>query len=100
DTDPAWSPDGSKLAFTSDRSGSADVWVMDADGTSTVNLTNNADFDAHPAESPDGSKLAFTSDRSGGLHIWTMGADGSAPTRLTTHATNTPAARVPRRLGH
>jgi TolB protein len=48
DDSPAWSPDGSRIAFTSDRDGNAEVYVMNADGTGQVNLTNNPAGDAYP----------------------------------------------------
>src|SRR2546427_399494 len=57
DAEPAWSPDGSKVAFSTSRDGSAnfEVYVMNADGTGPVNLTNNlAPDDGQPAWSPDG----------------------------------------------
>ena len=60
-TDPAWSPDGTKIAFTTDRDGNFEIYVMNADGTGQTRLTNNAAADDEPAWSPDGSKIAFTS---------------------------------------
>jgi Tol biopolymer transport system component len=50
-SDPTWSPDGSKIAFTR-RDGNAEIYVMDADGSNETNLTNNAVTDHSPAWSP------------------------------------------------
>ena len=55
---PSWSPDGTKLAFASDRSGSWQVYVMNADGSGVVQLTSGGNH-IQPAWSPDGSKIAF-----------------------------------------
>ncbi len=74
---PAWSPDGTKIAFWSDRTGG--IWVMNADGTGESSITANGQ---DPAWSPDGSKIVFTRD--GGL--WTMNSDGSDQTQLTVKA--------------
>jgi len=52
DLDPAWSPDGSKIALASDRSGDFDIYVMNADGSGQTNLTNNPAADTKPAWSP------------------------------------------------
>jgi Tol biopolymer transport system component len=74
---------GSRLAFTSDRSGNYDVWSMNPDGTGLTNLTNNPAKDYAPAWSPDGAKLAFTSLRTGTLQIHVMNADGSAVSNIS-----------------
>ena len=65
-TDPAWSPDGSKIAFASAREGSYDIYVMDADGTDRVALTHDAAFDTVPLWSPDGRTILFHSRPPGG----------------------------------
>lgn len=85
DIDPAWSPDGSKLAFASDRGGSGlDVYTRGADAT-VVRLTQN--FGGYrPAWSPDGARIAFVSDRSGNAKIYLMDADGSNQVRITNNA--------------
>src|SRR5918995_21470 len=82
---PAFSPDGTKIAFQSDRGEGFDIWVMNANGTGdATNLTDAPGADVNPAWSPDGTKLAFDSDRSGNRDVFTMNADGTGePTNLT-----------------
>ena len=81
DADPAWSPDGSKIAFNSSRDGNVEVYVMNADGSGLRNLTNNPAGDLRPAWSPDGSKIAFLRN----LDIYVMNADGSGQVNLTNN---------------
>jgi tol-pal system beta propeller repeat protein TolB len=86
--EPDWSPDGSQIAFSSDRDGLGDIFVVNVDGTNLRQLT----FDPLPGRtnefwprwSPDGTRIAFGSNQSGTTDIWTMAADGSDPQRLTT----------------
>ena len=82
--DPAWSPDGEKLAFTSDPNGLASISVMNADGSGATELT----LGAQPAWSPDGTRIAFTSttvvDSVWHDDIYVMNADGSAAVPLYT----------------
>jgi TolB protein len=86
---PAYSPDGKRIAFTSDKDepGNFDVYVMPADGGAATRLTNSAGDDGAPAWSPDGTHIAFESDRDGlgAPEIYVMGADGSSPLRLTAN---------------
>ena len=83
---PAWSPDGSKIAFGSVPDGvHFDIYVMNADGSGVTQLTT-AGEEFRPAWSPDGSKIAYDSYRDGNFEIYVMNADGSNQTNLT----NTP----------
>jgi len=87
DFDAAWSPDGTMIAFASDRDGfnDWDVFVMDADGGHPVNLTNDPALDWNPTWSPDGTQIAFTSYRAGGGEIFVMDADGANVVQLTSN---------------
>lgn len=81
ETEPTFSPDGTKIAFSDFDSG--DIWVMNPDGTNRINLTNNGMRNYAPVFSPDGSRLAFVSERDGNAEIYLMNADGSNPTNVT-----------------
>jgi Tol biopolymer transport system component len=83
DRDPAWSPDGARIAFWSLRDGNAEIYVMNADGSGQTRLTNNPATDVEPAWSPDGTKLAFRTDRDGNAEVYAMGADGSGQQALS-----------------
>jgi len=83
DTHPTWSPDGSKIAFQTNRDGNFEIYVMNADGTNPVNLTRSAANDTHPAWSPDGTKIVFTRRRDRRSQLYVMNADGSNQKPLT-----------------
>jgi len=80
---PCWAPDGTKIAFQSDRAGVGEIFVMNSDGSSQTNITNNPATDGWPCWSPDGTKIAFVSSRDGDMEIYVMNADGSGLTKLT-----------------
>ncbi len=81
---PSWSPDGSRIAFVSDRDGSPDIWVMDSDGSNLMNLTRHEAKDHSPAWSPDGEWIAFASVRDSLYwELYIMRSDGSDVQRLT-----------------
>ena len=82
-SNPAWSPAGDLIAFTSERTGESEIWVMNADGTGQVNSSNAPGEDVHPTWSPDGSRIVFQSNRAGQDDIWTMNVDGSGQTNMT-----------------
>jgi Tol biopolymer transport system component len=84
DTNPAWSPDHRKIAFTSTRDGNQEIYVMNANGTTPTRLTTSSVADATPAWSPDGTKIAFARGSGSSSDIYVMNADGTTPTRLTT----------------
>jgi len=83
----------SKIAFVSDRDGNDEIYVMDADGTGRVNLTNNPGDDYNLVWSPDGTRIAFVSFRDGNGEIYVMDADGTGRVNLSNHPDNdwTPA---------
>lgn len=58
DSYPSWSPDGTKIVFESNRAGNHDIWIMDADGSDPVRLTDHAAMDETPVFSPDGELIA------------------------------------------
>jgi TolB protein len=81
---PAWSGDGTKIAFSSSRSGGSEIWVADAGGANLRRLTNFAGPDASPTWNPrTGEQLAWVSGRTGLPQIYTMNADGAEVQRLT-----------------
>ena len=87
DSAPTWSADGTKVAFSSDDSGDLDIYVMNADGTGRVNLTNREAKDMDPSWSPDGEWIAFLSRSQGKTDIHRVRPDGSGLSSLTTYPT-------------
>jgi Tol biopolymer transport system component len=93
---PAFSFDGRRVAFVSNRDGNEEIYSMRIDGSDVKRLTNDPADDQSPAWSPDGKRIAFASKRKGGPDIWIMNADGSNPIRLTASgATDTHPAWSP-----
>jgi TolB protein len=86
DSAPAWSPDGTQIAWESTRDGDdREIYVMDADGTNVRRLTDNDVHDEGPAWSPDGRLITFTraDSESAPGDVWVMNADGTQPVALT-----------------
>jgi Tol biopolymer transport system component len=84
DDDPAWSPDGQQIAFSSGRSGNSEIYVMDADGTNVRRLTNTRPADEYsPAWSPDAMRIAFWRRTPEGDTIVVVNVDGAGERRLT-----------------
>ena len=87
DVGASWSPDGTKIAFFSDRDGNYDIYVMNSDGTGVAQLTTDPQTDATPDWSPDGTQIAFSRLTPGSDgDIWVMNADGTGQTNLTNSA--------------
>ncbi len=84
DVTPAWSPDGTKIAFERfryhDNILDDEIYTMNADGSGQTNITNSPTDESSPSWSPDGKKIAFYN----GGGIYTANADGSNRTLLTT----------------
>lgn len=105
DTYPSISPDGAKIVWRrvlptggSSQSGrNSEIFVMNRDGSSPENLTNDPSFDGYPAWSPDGSKIVFASNRAGktlgNFHIYIMDADGSDVVRVLENGATVEDAR-------
>ncbi|MGH7522139.1 MAG: Ig-like domain-containing protein [Gemmatimonadales bacterium] len=90
-SDPAFSPDGSRIAFVSQRDGvgNAEIYVMNADGTGTTRVTTDPLTDGRPAFMPDGQSLVFHSSRTAGKQqIWVVNVDGTGLTQLTRDSVN------------
>ena len=84
-----WSPDGTSIVFFSWRDFPGqeqrnELYIMAADGSNQVRLTDNDSEDVEPTWSPDGTQIAFTSSRDGNPDIYVVAADGSDERQLTT----------------
>jgi len=81
---PAWSPDGTRIAFACRRGGpDFEICVMSADGSNQVQLTSNSVQDLTPTWWPDGQQLVFQSQAGGRFQLFVMEADGTAVTQIT-----------------
>ena len=87
---PAWSPDGTQIAFESDRDGNMEIYVMDASGQNVRRLTNHPATDQSPSWSPDGRHIAFISNRErrSASDVYVMTQDGKVTRRLTSAGEN------------
>jgi Tol biopolymer transport system component/DNA-binding winged helix-turn-helix (wHTH) protein len=86
-TNVSFSPDGSRIAFNSDRTGFWEVFVSDANGANVVQLTSMKNASS-PSWSPDGGQIAFDNHRGKNGQIFTISSDGGVPQAITDGKTN------------
>ena len=86
DSRGAWSPDGSKIAFNSDRAGDMNIWLYSFSDGSVRQITRGPGGDFQPTWSPDGRQLIFFSSRNGNADIWRVDIDSGALIQLTQDA--------------
>ena len=85
DMDPRFSPDGSKIAFISARSGRRSLWITGEDGSNALELASFDGGVSAPHWSPDGTEIAFTGRTGGNTDVWAVAASGGKPRRVTSH---------------
>jgi dipeptidyl aminopeptidase/acylaminoacyl peptidase len=88
DAEAQLSPDGSKIAFASDRSGSYEIWICDRDGANALQLTRFGGHTGAPRWSPDGRRIACDSETDGKPDIYVLEVAGGLPRPLTTEASS------------
>ena len=87
DESPQYSPDGKKILFVSDRSGTWEFWICDSEGHNAFPLASDGKVGA-ANWSPDGQRIAFDSADQGTFQIYVMSAEGGVPRQLTTESSN------------
>jgi Tol biopolymer transport system component len=96
--EPALSPDGTRIAFTSDDSGNRDIFIIGVQGGNPIRLTDDPAPDWGPAWFPDSTALAFASTRGGATNIWKIGQLGGGATLLLPGADDPAVSPDGRRL--
>jgi Tol biopolymer transport system component len=89
DRDPSWSPDGTRIVFSSIRNSNYDIFVVNADGTGAAQLTSGGPDELDPNWSPDGTRIVFEQSSGSSHPIVVMNADGS-----NRHALSTPQPAI------
>lgn len=80
---PTWSPDGTRIAFVSDRGGSPQIYIMDMGTLNVRRLTFSGNYNTSPSWSPKGDLIAYAGLTEGTYHIFTISPDGGVPMKLT-----------------
>ena len=89
DSSPHYSPDGSRIAFQSWRSGTQEIWFCNSDGSSPVKLTSfDGPLTGSPSWSPDGTHIAFDARPNGHSHVFYLTTEGSLPKAATSGDSN------------
>ncbi|NIA16153.1 MAG: hypothetical protein GWP08_18990 [Nitrospiraceae bacterium] len=83
--EPRLAPNGRRIVFVSRRTKNNDIWLMERDGASQMQLTTDQKDDETPCFSPDSREIVFASNRTGNFDIWVMDADGSNQRQLTSN---------------
>ena len=78
----AQAPTTAKIAFSSNRDGNWEIYLMNSDGSQQKRLTQNSARDFSPVWSPNGEQILFVSNRNGGHDLYVMAADGSQVQRV------------------
>ncbi len=92
---PAYSPDGSLVAYATNRDGNFEIYVVDADGTNRRRITSTVANETEPTWTPDGNRIVYQSDASGTAQIGIMQVDGSGQRSLTDGRANMEPAVSP-----
>lgn len=82
---PRWSNDGKRVLYQSNETGTWQICVMNADGTSIQRITHDTSNNNYPDWSPDNRMVAFVSDRTGDEDVYVMNMDGSGLRNLSKH---------------
>ncbi|HEX2999946.1 MAG TPA: choice-of-anchor X domain-containing protein, partial [Armatimonadota bacterium] len=82
--EPAWSPNGLRIAYASDEGGDYDIYLLTLTDSTKVKLTLGTSSERHPTWAAGGDKVAFMSDKSGLSKIWSMKTDGTVPQMLSS----------------
>lgn len=80
---PSFSPDGGRIAFSMEKNGNTDIYMMDLRSRAVRQLTSSPAIDTSPSFSPDGSRIVFNSDRGGSQQLYVMSSDGSGQDRIS-----------------
>ena len=88
ESDPAWTPDGTRIVYTAGAGARSQIAMIGADGTGGRTLTSAARGNHSPVVAPDGKSIAFVSGRDGNAEVYQMDLDGANQRRLTTTREN------------
>lgn len=78
-----WSPNGERIAFIASRDGNCEIYLMDADGSDQVNVTNTRADELYPSWSPDGNRIVFTSSEAGSAQLFVLDLETGEQSQLT-----------------